>query len=69
MRNYQPTTTSRSVYDGVLTLQVNPQVVGVEDLELADRFEILNVLRRHLRNLEELNVALVVNEGTTLCIL
>lgn len=49
-----------------LTLKVDPQVVRVEDLELADRLELLSVLRGDLSNFEELHVALVVDEGTTL---
>ena len=66
MRNYQPTTTSRSVYDGVLTLQVNPQVVGVEDLEFTDRLEVLHVLRSNLGDFKETHGAIVLDEGTTL---
>ena len=46
--------------------QVEPEVVGVEDLELLDRLEVLDVLRGNLGNLEKTNGALVVDQGTTL---
>lgn len=46
--------------------QVEPQIVGVEDLELLDRLEILDVLRGHLGDFEKTDSALVVDQRTTL---
>ncbi|RUS14536.1 hypothetical protein BC938DRAFT_477312 [Jimgerdemannia flammicorona] len=46
--------------------QVDPQVVGVKNLELLDRLEVLHVLRGHLRDLEKPDLTLVVNKGATL---
>lgn len=50
----------------MLTFEVDPQIVGVEDFELAYGLEVLHVLRRHLRNLEQLDIAVVVDESTAL---
>lgn len=47
-------------------LQVQPDVVGVEVLELLDRLEVLDVLLRDLRNFEKADSSLIVNDGTTL---
>lgn len=47
-------------------LEVDPQVVGVEVLELLDGLELLGALLGHLRNLQESHRAVVVNNGTTL---
>lgn len=47
-------------------LNVHPDVVGVEVLELLDRLELVDVLLGHLSNLEQTDGALVVNDGTTL---
>ena len=47
-------------------LEVQPEVVRVENLELLDRLEVLDVLRRHLGNLKQTDSALVVDERTTL---
>lgn len=46
--------------------EVEPQVVGVEDLELLNGLEVLNVLRGNLGDFEKADGALVVDEGTTL---
>lgn len=46
--------------------QVDPQVVGVEVLELLDALELLHVLLGHLGNLQQSHLALVVDQGTTL---
>lgn len=45
--------------------QVEPQIVRVENLELLDRFEVLHMFRRHLRNFEQTDGALVVNQRAT----
>lgn len=47
-------------------LEVQPDVVGVEVLELLDRLELVDVLLGDLGNLEESDRALVVDDGTTL---
>lgn len=47
-------------------LEVDPQVVGVEVLELLDGLELLDVLLGDLGQLEQLDLPVVVNEGTTL---
>ncbi len=49
--------------DGV---EADPQVVGVEDLELLDGLELVDLVLRHLGDLEQLGLALVVDERTTL---
>lgn len=46
--------------------EVDPQRVTVEDLELLDRLEVLYVLLWHLSNLQQTNLALVVDESSTL---
>jgi hypothetical protein len=46
--------------------EVHPDVVGVEVLELLDRFELIDMFFGDLGNLEETSLALVVNDGTTL---
>lgn len=43
--------------------EVDPQVVRVEDLELAHRLEVLDVVRGDLCDLEETYLTLVVDEG------
>lgn len=47
-------------------LEVEPQVVGVEVLELLDRLELVDVLLGDLSNLQQADRALVVDDGTTL---
>jgi len=47
-------------------LEVHPDVVGVEVLELLDGLELVDVLLGNLSNLEKSDRALVVNDGTTL---
>lgn len=54
------------LHDALDGLEVDPQVVGVEDLELLDRLEVLNMLVGHLGNLEQTDVTVVINEGTAL---
>lgn len=46
--------------------QVDPQVVGVEVLELLDTLEVLNVLLWHLSDFQQTHLAVVVDQGTTL---
>jgi hypothetical protein len=41
-----------SVHDPLESAQVDPDVVGVENLEFADGFEILHMLRGHLGHFE-----------------
>jgi len=55
-----------SLHDALQRLEVDPQVVSVEDLEFADRLEVLDVLRRDLGNLEQAHRAIVVNESSSL---
>lgn len=47
-------------------LDVHPDVVGVEVLELLDRLELVDVLLGNLSNLQQAHGALVVDDGTTL---
>ena len=44
----------------------NPQVVGVEHVELLHGLEVLFVLLGHLRDLEQPDLALVVDQGSSL---
>lgn len=46
--------------------QVDPQVVSVEVLELLDTLEFLNVLLRHLSDLQQSHLTIVVDQSTTL---
>lgn len=46
--------------------EVEPDVVGVEVLELLDGLEVVDVLLGDLGNLEQADGAVVVNDGTTL---
>lgn len=56
-----------TVLDNTLdSLEVDPQVVGVEDLELLDRLEVLDVLGGNLGNFEQTDRTLVVDERTSL---
>lgn len=48
------------------TFEINPEVVGVEDLELANGLEVLDVFIGDLCNFEQTDCALIINEGTTL---
>ena len=48
------------------TWQVDPQVVGVEHLELLDGLEILLVVLGDLRDLEETKFAAVLDQGASL---
>ena len=52
--------------DALDRLQVNPQVVGIKDLELAHAFELVHVVLGHLGDLEKSQFALVVYQGTSL---
>ena len=45
---------------------VHPDVVGVEVLELLDGLELVDVLLGHLGNLEQADLAVLVDDGTTL---
>lgn len=55
------------VFDNALDgTEVEPDVVGVEVLELLDRLEIVDVLLGNLSNFEQTNRAIVVDDGTTL---
>lgn len=54
------------VHDTLDSLQVNPQVVGIENLELLYRLEILDVFVGNLSNFQETDMAIIINEGTTL---
>jgi len=47
-------------------LDVHPDVVGVEVLELLDRLELVDVLLGNLGDFQETHTALVVNDGATL---
>ena len=47
-------------------LEVHPDVVGVEVLELLDGLELVDVLLGDLGDLEQAGLALVVDDGTTL---
>lgn len=46
--------------------QVHPDVVGVEVLELLDGLELVDVILGHLGNFEQTDLAVVVDDGTTL---
>jgi len=46
--------------------EVHPDVVGVEVLELLDRLELVDVLLGDLGNLEQADLAVQVDDGTTL---
>ena len=48
--------------------QIEPKVIGVEDLEFADRLELFQVLRGYLGDLEQANGTLIINKGTTLSV-
>lgn len=52
--------------DALDGLEVQPDVVGVEVLELLDRLELVDVLLGDLGNLEQADRAVVVNDGATL---
>ena len=58
--------------NGVLLLQPldggqgDPQVVGVEDLELGDRLELVHVGLGHLGDLQKAQLSVVLSERTTL---
>ena len=58
----------RRLLPEVLTSQIEPKVVGVEDVELLDDLEVFDVLRRHLVELEELYMSIVVHQGPALYI-
>ena len=47
-------------------LNIHPDVVGVEVLELLDRLELVDVLLGNLGNFQKAHAALVINDGTTL---
>ncbi|KAI6770229.1 hypothetical protein HG530_004858 [Fusarium avenaceum] len=47
-------------------LEVEPDVVGVEVLELLDRLELVDMLLGDLGNFEQTDRALVIDDGTTL---
>lgn len=47
-------------------LDVEPDVVGVEVLELLDRLELVDVLLGHLGDLEQADLAVRIDNGTTL---
>ena len=57
---------------GVLLLQPldggqgDPQVVGVEDLELGDGLELVHVGLRHLGDLQQPQVVVVLDQGAAL---
>lgn len=46
--------------------QINPQVICVEVLELLDTLKFLNVLLRHLSDLQQSHLTVVVDQSTTL---
>ena len=48
------------------TLEVDPDVVGVEDLELSDGLEVFHVFGRNLGDLKQLDATIVVDDSTTL---
>lgn len=52
--------------DALDGLEVDPEIVGVEDLELGDGLEVIHVVGGHLGDLEEADIALVVNQGSSL---
>ena len=58
--------------EGVLVLQPldggqgDPQVVGVEDLELGDGLELVHVGLGHLGDLQKAQLSVVLSERTTL---
>ena len=57
----------RVVLDDILDrLEVEPDVVGVEVLELLDRLELLRVLLGHLRDLQQAHRVVVVDDGAAL---
>lgn len=47
-------------------LQVDPNVVRVEDLELLDRLEVFHVVGRDLGNFEQSDLSVIVDNSTTL---
>ena len=52
--------------DALNGLEVHPDVVGVEVLELLDRLELVDVLLGHLGDFEQAHAALVVDDGAAL---
>ena len=46
--------------------QIEPKVIGVEDLEFADRLKFLQMFRGYLGDFEQANRTLIINKGTTL---
>ena len=52
--------------DSLDRTQLHPQIVGVEELERLDRFEIFHLLFRHLGNFQQTQLVLVLNQRTTL---
>lgn len=54
------------IHNALDSLKVDPEVVGVKDLELLDRLEVLDVLRGDLSDLEEPDVTVDVDKGATL---
>jgi len=57
---------STAVHYAFERMEVNVHRVGVEVLELPNRLEVLDVLRRHLSDFEQADSALVIDDGTTL---
>lgn len=54
------------LHDTLDGLQVEPDVVGVEVLELLDRLELVDVLLGDLGNFQQADRALVIDDSTTL---
>jgi hypothetical protein len=54
------------LHDTLNSLEVEPDVVGVEVLELLNGLELVNMLLGNLCDFEQANGALVVDNGTTL---
>ena len=52
--------------ESMFTLQIDPQIIGVEDLELAHGLEILDVLVWHLSDFEQTDPSIVIDQSTTL---
>jgi len=57
---------STSVHHAFEGFEIDVHRVGVEVLELPNRLEVLDVLRRHLSDFEQADSALVIDDGTTL---
>jgi len=54
------------IHDALQSLEINPDIVRVEYLEFTDRLELFYVFRWYLSDLQQTDLALVINERSTL---